>query len=158
MRLPRVRFTVRRMMVGVAVVAAALTYLGRGSTRLGCGSVNVLLTFRVVDDRDGSPVPGASIGLFRDWSGPPTASATTGADGTARAGWQTGATWYSGPFFRAYRCLSYAEGLRIGAPGYRPVEALLRDYTSYPAHHDTPSPPPILVRLTRAPGAEAWHG
>jgi hypothetical protein len=158
MGLPRVRLTVRRSMLVVAVVAVALTYIGRGSTRLGCGSVNVLLSFRVVDDQDGSPVPGALIGLFRDYSGPPAASATTGADGSARVAWQTGATWYSGPFFLEYRCLSYAEGLRAAAPGYRPVEALLRDFTSYPAHHATPTPPPILVRLKRASGQEAWHG
>jgi len=158
MRLPRVRFTVRRTMVAVAVIAVALTYLGRGSTRLGCGSVNVLLTFRVVDDRDGSPVPGASVGVFQEWSGPPTAGATTGADGSARAGWRTGATWYSGPFFRQYRCLSYSEGLRVTAVGYLPVETLLREYTAYPAHHQSSTPPPILVRLKRAPGMESRHG
>jgi hypothetical protein len=144
-------------MLVVAVFAVALTYLGRGSTRLGCGSVNVLLSFQVVDDEDGGPVSGASIGLFRDWSGPTAASATTGVDGSATLTWQTGATWYSGPFFREYRCLSYAEGLRVAAPGYRPVEALLRDFTSYPAHHATPTLPPIVVRLKRAPGQENRH-
>jgi hypothetical protein len=158
MRLPYLRFTLRRSMLVVAVVAVALTYIGRGSTRLGCGAVNVLLTFRLVDDQNGRPIPGATIGLFLDWPGAPAASATTGADGSARVAWKTGATWYRGPFFREYRCLSYVEGLRVAAPGYRPVEALLRDFTSYPAHHATPTPPPIVVRLKRAPAEEARRG
>src|SRR3954452_5706489 len=119
MRLPHVRLTLRRMMAGVALAAVVLSYVGTGSTRLGCGSVNVLLTFKVVDDRDGSTIPGASVGLFSDWSGPPATGATTGNDGLARVSLQTGATWYSGPYFREYRCLSYTEGLRVGAPGYR---------------------------------------
>jgi len=158
MRVPRVRFTVRRMMVVVAVVAVALAYLGTGSTRLGCGSVSLLLTFHVVDDQDGSPVPGASIGLFRDFSGPAKASATTGTDGSARAVWETGATWYSGPFFRQYRCLSYAEGLRILAHGYQPEEAILQEFTADSAYHNRSSPPPILIRLKRAHGSEARQG
>src|SRR4051812_32065463 len=115
------RFMLRYMMIVVAVVAVALDYLGTGSTRLGCGSVRVVLTFRVVDARDDSSVSGPSIGLYQDWSGSPTARATTGADGSARAVLKSGATWYSGPFYRRYRCLSYTEGLRGTAVGYRPV-------------------------------------
>jgi hypothetical protein len=61
MRLPGVRFTVRRMMVAVAIVAVALAYLGTGTTRLGCGETDVLLSFQVIDDLDGRPVSRASM-------------------------------------------------------------------------------------------------
>ncbi len=136
-------------MFTVAVVAVAMAYLGTGSTKLGCGSARVLLTFHVVDDEDESPVPYAAVGLYRDWTAPATASTTTVTEGSGQVGWQTGATWYSGPFFRQYRCLYYGDGLRITADGYEPVEALLKQYTSDLAYHNTSAPPPILVRLKR---------
>ena len=48
MRLPRVRFTLRQMMFAVAGSGVALACIGMGSTKLGCGSASVLLTFHVV--------------------------------------------------------------------------------------------------------------
>jgi hypothetical protein len=148
---PRFRFSVKRMMVVVAGVALMLAYLANGSTKLGCGSITVNLTFQLVDDRNGKPIAGAKVELWNDLSAPPTASVVTGTDGYARAACTAGCTSYSGPFFRQYRCLSFGEGLRIGAPGYQPVDALIRDYATDLAFHNTPSPPPIMVRMKRRP-------
>jgi hypothetical protein len=90
--------------------------------------------------------------LFHDLSAPPLVEVCTEADGEAVAVCRPGCTWYSGPFFREYRCLTYSEGLRVEAPGYQSVDSLLQDYTKYPDHHNTSTPPPILVRLKRATG------
>jgi hypothetical protein len=73
MRLPRVRFTIRGMMVAVAGSSVALAYLGAGSTKLGCGETSVRQTFRVMDDRDGRRIDGARFELIPDYSAPPTA-------------------------------------------------------------------------------------
>ena len=144
----RFQFSVRRMMVVVAGVASTLAYLANGSTKLGCGSATVQLTFHVVDDRNGRPIAGAKVKFGYDLSAP-MASVITGTDGFTSATCQTGCTSYSGPFFRRYRCLNYGEGLWVEALGYQPLESLLRHYTTYPAYHDTSSPPPIVVRMKR---------
>jgi hypothetical protein len=156
--MPRVRFTMRQMMVAVAGSAVALAYLGTGSTRLGCGSASVLLTFHVVDDRDGRPIAGARIELIRDYSGPPAASAISGIDGSARVRCDVGATWYSGPFLRQYRCLHYGEAVQVQSDGYRLVDQLLHEYTSDPAYHNLSVPPPIVIRLMRSPQSKARIG
>jgi hypothetical protein len=157
MWLPRARFTLRGMMVAVACSAVALAYLGTGSTKLGCGMTSVWLTFRVVDDWDDQPIAGARIELIQDYSVPPPASTTTGFDGSARVSCPVGCTWYSGPFFRPYRCLHFGEALQIQATGYQPVDQLLKEYTRSPAYHDLAVPPPIPIRLKRSPGTEARH-
>jgi hypothetical protein len=157
MWLPRVRFTLRSMMVAVAGSAVALAYLGTGSTKLGCGETSVWLTFRVVDDRDSRPIAGATIELIQDYSAPPTASKMTGADGSARLRCRAGCTWYSGPFFRPFRRLYFGEALQIQSEGYQSVDQLLKEYTGSPAYHDSASPPPISIRLKRSPGIPAWH-
>jgi 5-hydroxyisourate hydrolase-like protein (transthyretin family) len=151
MRTPRLQFSVRNMMLGVGGVALALAYLGAGSTKLGCGSATVRLRFQIVNEHDGQPIAGARIELFRDLSAPPMARVSTEADGRAVATCQTGCTSYSGPFFRKYRCLNYGEGLRVEASGFQSVETVLREYTTYPEHHNSSAPPPITVRLKRAP-------
>lgn len=148
---PRFRFSVKRMMVAVAGVALMLAYLAHGSTKLGCGSITVNLAFQLVDDRNGKPIAGARVELWTDLSAPPTASVVTGNHGYARAACTAGCTSYTGPFFRRYRRLSFADGLRIEAPGYQPVDALIRDYMTDPAFHNMPSPPPIVVRMKRRP-------
>ncbi len=135
--------------MAVAGAAVMLAYVGTGSTKLGCGSATVNLTFHLVDDHDGKPIAGAKVELYRDLSAPPIVSAITGPDGHAAIPCTTGCTSYSGPFFRTYRCLDFGEGLRIEAPGYKSVDGLLRDYTSYPLHHNTPAPPAIVVRMER---------
>ena len=144
----RFRFSVKRMMAAIAGVALSLAYLANGSTKLGCGSATVRLTFHVVDDRNGQPIGGAKVEFGEDLSAP-MASIVTGTDGKASFACKIGCTSYSGPFFRQYRYLSYGEGMRVEAKGHQTVEAVVRDYTTYPAFHNTPSPPPILVRMKR---------
>lgn len=99
MSFPRLRLSLRAMTVCVALFAVALPYLCSGPTRLGCGSANVLVSFRVVDDLDGRAIPDASIELFQEMDAPPTASLITESGGLAQAGCKPGATLYSGPFF-----------------------------------------------------------
>ena len=147
----RFQLSVRRMMVAVVAVALTFTDLAIGSTRLGCGSVTVYLTFHVVDDRTERPIAGAEIELWPDLSAP-MVSVPTGLDGSAWASCRAGCTSYSGPFYRQYRRLHYGDGLRVKALGYQPVNALLRDYTTLPAYHDMPLTPSIVVRMKRKPG------
>ena len=149
MWLTRMQFTVRSMMIAVACSAVALAYVGTGTTKLGCGSASVLLTFHVVDDVDGRPIDGAKIDLIRDYSLPPTATTFTGPVGSARVGCQVGCTSYSGPFFRRFRCLSYGDAVQVHAEGYQPVDELVRKYTSDLAYHSSSVPPPIVIRLKR---------
>jgi 5-hydroxyisourate hydrolase-like protein (transthyretin family) len=155
---PRVRFTVRSMMVAVACSAVTLAYLGTGSTKLGCGSASVLLTFHVVDDLDGRPVARARVELIRDYTAPPTASAITETDGCVRVGCNVGATSSSGSFFRQYRCLHYGEAVQVQAEGYESVDKLLREYTTSPDYHNLSVPPPIMIRLRRSPESIGRRG
>jgi hypothetical protein len=145
------------MIAAVALVAVGLAYLGTGYTRLGCGSASVVLTFRVVDDADARPIGGARIELLEDFSAPPAASATTGSDGLACVRSEFGATWYSGPFFREYRCVSYSDQLQVRADGYEAIDEPLRNFTKYPHYHNSPSPQPIVLRLKRSPGLMSRH-
>jgi 5-hydroxyisourate hydrolase-like protein (transthyretin family) len=145
-------------MVAVAGSAVALAYLGTGSTKLGCGRATVLLTFHVLNVLDGRPVAGAKIALIRDYSGPPAPSVISGVDGSAQVRCDVGATWYSGPFFREYRCLYYGDAVEVQAQGYRSVEQLLREYTNDPAYHNSSVPPPIVIRLKRSPESKARRG
>jgi hypothetical protein len=149
MRVPRLQFTVRRTMVAVAVCAVALAYVGTGSTRLGCGRASVPLTFHVVDDLDDRPIAGAEIALIRDYSAPPAAKVKSGIDGSVQVRCEVGATWYSGPYFREYRCLNYGDAVQVQADGYQLVDQLLRKYTRGPAYN-SPVPPPIVIRLKRS--------
>jgi hypothetical protein len=152
MWLPRLRFTVRTMMLAVACTALVLSYIGTGTTRLGCGDVNVLLRFRVIDDLDGRPVAGASVRLIREYGAPPLASTITGTDGLAPAvSTRAGATWYSGPFFRQYRCLSFGDTIQVEAEGYRSIDEMLHEYTTSSVYHNAYAPPPIVIRLKRVP-------
>jgi hypothetical protein len=150
--LPRLRFTVRTMMLAVACTALALSYIGTGTTKLGCGHANVLLRFRVIDDLDGRPVGGANVRLIRDYGAPPLARTMTGTDGLAPAvSYRAGATWYSGPFFRHYRCLSFGDAVQVEAEGYRSTDEILQDYTRPSDYHNLSVPPPIVIRLKRDP-------
>ncbi len=69
-----------------------------------------------------------------------------------------GATWYSGPFFRSYRCLHYGEALVIQADGYCPVDRLLVDFTNSSDYHNLPVPPPIMIRLKRCQDRKTGKG
>src|SRR4051794_5749504 len=69
MRLPCVRFTVRRMMIAVAVVACGVWTLLRWDSdngiALGVGHVRIPIVFLVSDSDSGRPIEGAMI-LLRD--------------------------------------------------------------------------------------------
>jgi hypothetical protein len=67
------------MMIAIAACAGVLGYLG-SATKLGSGSATVALRLHIVDDSDGSPVPGARISVIRECSAPLLARTTTEAN------------------------------------------------------------------------------
>src|SRR5438046_462513 len=89
MRLLRVRFTVRRMLTGVVVIAIGLSLLRIARltiTAIGDGVVDVPLVFLVVDESTAYPIESASIRVL-DHLGPRIQGhlvATTGQDGRAK--------------------------------------------------------------------------
>ena len=157
MTIPLVRFTIRKLTMTVAGSAVALAYVGTGSTKLGCSETTVWITFHVVNDEDGRPIPGARVELIQGYGASPIPTKKTGYDGSARVSCRAGYTSYPGPFFRTYRRLYFGEALQIQADGYQPVDLLLKEYVRSPAYHDSALPSPFPIRLKCTPGTEAWH-
>lgn len=149
----RPRFRLQTLMIAGVVAWLALIYAMPDSSGRACGRTPVSIAFRVVDDRDGRPISGATISVFDgDMSPPPMASEATGPDGVARVTFRTGCTWHSRPFFQSSRSLVLGEFVRIKAPGYRKVECLIPSLESgrIRSHLDLRDPPPFVIRLDRA--------
>src|SRR3954465_11984322 len=71
-QMPQFRFTVRGMMLAVALVASVTGFLATYRERLGCGHASVPLMFQIVDSGDEQPVVGAKVELFNISGDPPT--------------------------------------------------------------------------------------
>ena len=81
MRLPRVRITVRRMMIAVAA-SAFLLALGSCADRVWSGHASVPLEFLILDTSTGRPIVGASVSLGEVHR--TEYAASTGLDGRAK--------------------------------------------------------------------------
>ena len=148
MRLTAVRFSVQSMMIAVGGVALVFAYLATYEARLGCGHTNAILVFRVVDDRDGRPIPGAKIDLITETTGPPYASATTGPNGLVEMSCDVGSTSYKRPFLSSYRHLSPYYGLSIEADGCEKVDDVVRGWKY--VGPGTPVSPTVMIRLKQS--------
>src|SRR4051794_30343647 len=153
--MPLFRFTVRGMMLAVALVASVMGFLATYHERLGCGrQASVSLVFYVVDDGDGRPVNEAKVELFDDRGDPPRVMVMTGGDGSAGAACRARSSSYRGPFLRRHSVFFYSDVLRVEVGGYQPVEGMLRDFTNDPAFRtDRTAYPPILIRMKRESGS-----
>jgi hypothetical protein len=144
MQLPRVRFTVRWMMVGVAVVALVLVVEPEAAWD---GHATIPLDFRVLDASTERPIEGASIRLDE---GSPEYKATTGPDGCAKVIIRT-MTGGRSSLLRNTRTVDYGWRLVISADGYGGLIDDLRRFTREPRYHSAPAPPPVVIRLAPVP-------
>jgi hypothetical protein len=162
MRLPRVRFTVRRMMIAVAAVAFLLWLVLRWDAdtgvSLGIGHASIPIVFVVQESGSDRPVEGATIHLqdpdYEDTPNPPyVLDLKTGPDGqaTVLSDWTFHASeGIPSGKLRFYRVRYPPWEMRFSAEGYQGVAASFRDYESKDRrfHEDAP-PPPIVIRLRR---------
>ena len=141
MQVPRLRFTIRRLMAVIAVVAFGtwMLIVNTGEA-LWVGQASIPLEFLILDASTGKPIAGAYINL----PDPRVNYATTsGPDG--RATLVISAT-IAGRGSRT-RSVNYRWEALVTADEYGIVRAALRDFTLDPRYHSDPAPPPIVIRL-----------
>lgn len=143
MGLPRVRFTVRAMMVAVAVVALLLVAQPEA---VWVGHATIPLGFLILDASTGRPIEGASIHLDLEKENPDY-KATTGPDGHAEVVIQAMTTGRSS-MVRHTRTVNYGKWmLVVAADGYESLTDDLRKLTLEPRYHYDAAPPPVVIRL-----------
>jgi hypothetical protein len=151
MRLPRPRFTVRRLMIAVAVVAGALAFISATTDVNGSGWATIPLQFTVLDATTGKPVSEATIRLT---IGPEYQANPTGPDGRTTLVIRA-MCGSSGPIFRRRRGVNYGFWrLEVEAKGYLKFRSNLEKYTTDRDRrfHDYDAiPPPIVIRLRTSP-------
>ena len=152
MRLPRPRFTLRQLMLCIALIAVGIAMLigACGSEAFWVGEASVPLEFQIRDASAGKPIAGASVGLTKGRS---DYQATTGPDGRAFLLITTTVGGRSS-MFRQTRSVNYSWALAIKAAGYGAMTCDLHDLTRTPQYHSAPSPPPIVIRLAPVPQAQ----
>lgn len=164
MRWPRIRFTPRRSMLAVAVVACGswifLRWDPDTGVSHGVGHVRIPLVFLVSDGDTGRPIEGARV-LLRDRDRdsnpvhPYVLDLRTGPDGRATVldDW---------PFYVSegvpsgrlhfYRVVYPHWEMTFTAEGYVPAEGSFREHEAGDRRfHEAAPPPPIVVRLRRVP-------
>ncbi len=143
MRLPRLRFNIKRMMVVFAVFGVMTVVLIILSEADWVGHASIPLEFVILDAVTGQPLEGASIRLVESR---PEYEATTGAEGRAKIIINAMIGGRSS-LVRNTRVVNYAWELVVAADHYRGVNESLREVTRGPRYHSDPAPPPIVVRL-----------
>src|SRR5262249_36053321 len=140
MKLPRVRFTVRWLMIAVAVVAVGLGIILRWDSdtqvSFGVGHVRIPVVFLVTDGGSGRPIGGATVRLRdRDYDNnpiPPYAlDLKTGPDGRATVldRWQFYvSTGLPSGRLRFYRVAYPHWEMTFTADGYQPAAAAFAEY------------------------------
>jgi hypothetical protein len=161
MTLLRLRFTVRRLMVAVAVVAFLVVALHAMTNVIADGGRAVTVDILVLDNSD-RPIPAATIRMSEyGFSTPRSASASvqqsvTSSDGRASfPGYLRIA--YHGSILRGRYFVSNApRSFRIEAAGYEPREMEIGDQPLDPDYHRQGTiPPPIAVHLSVVPDPPA---
>jgi hypothetical protein len=164
MLLSHVRFTVRQVMLAVAVLAGGLWVVLRWDTdsqvSQGIGLIRIPVIFLVTDSGSGHPIEGAAIRLRdRDYDSNPrppyVLDLKTGPDGRATASddWTfvVGTGVPSGRL-RGYQVRYPQWEMTFTAEGYQPVAAMFADYERGDRRfHESKPPPPIVIRLKKLP-------
>ncbi len=147
MRLSRVRFTVRRMIVALAASATLLAFESC-SDRVWSGHASVPLEFLILDAPTGRPIAGASV-----WLGEvqPEYAASTGPDGRAKFVVLAHTAGRSSQLGSSTRSVDYEWALSVSVEGYEDVYEALKDHTRGPRYHSGEVPPPIVIRLSPEP-------
>jgi hypothetical protein len=143
------RFTVRRLMVAVAVIEGTLAFLVSMKGAYWAAFANIPLRFTVLDDATGLPIANAIVRLpgSSAYQAPPTDDdgnttvlIKVMCSGEAKIGRRTR---YAN--FSPWR-------IRVLAPGYKTSMGSLEDRTRDPRfHEENPDPPPIVIRMEREP-------
>jgi hypothetical protein len=152
MRLPRPRFTVRSLMVAVAIVAV-LIFMEGEAVVLRNGRATISLQFTVLDADTNRPASGASIRLDDDgYYGNFVCRAIAGRDGGARVTIRTGCG-DSGSIIRRNRNVTYWPWtIYAEVDGHQSFKGRLEKYTADRRFHDYDAiPPPIVIRLRKSP-------
>ena len=142
MRLPRLRFTIRRMMVVVTVFGVVTVELINLPEAAWVGHASIPLEFVILDALTGQPLEGASIRLVEST---PEYEATTGAEGRSKIIINAMIGGRSS-LVRNTRVVNYAWALVVTADHYRGVNEPLWEVARGPRYHSDPAPPPIVVR------------
>jgi hypothetical protein len=147
MKLPRFRFTVRRLMVAVAVVAGTLAFLMSTKGAYSVGFANVPLRFTILDDTSGRPISRASVRL----PGSTVYEATpTGDDGKTTVVIRVMCSGQVSILRKTRHANFSSWRIRVVAPGYRTFTGSLENRTQDPRfHEENPDPPPIEIRMER---------
>lgn len=144
MRLPRVQFTVRQMMIAVAVIGVVFLVTLDLPEAAWDGSASVPLEFLTLDCATGHPINGATIRLAE---GNTENRATTGPDGSAKLVIRA-ITGGRSSAVRNTRIVVYTTwSMAISADGYEGLNDDLGKYTQGPRFHSDLIPPPIVIRL-----------
>jgi hypothetical protein len=140
-------FTVRGLMVAVAIVAGFFAFIDFATQAMWTGRATIPLQFTVLDAETGRPISGASIQLVRiierEYLAPPTRM-DGGTTITIRA--MCGG---DGGILRRSRNVSYFPWTILAeSNGYQPFRGDLEKRTSDRRFHDYNAvPPPIVIRL-----------
>ena len=152
MRLPRPRFTLRQLMLCIALIAVGIAMLigACGSEAFWVGEASVPLEFpdprRLRGKADCRGIGRAHQGTIR-------------LPGDHRAGWPRLPSHHDDGR-RAFLDVSANPvselllALAIKAAGYGAMTCDLHDLTRAPQYHYAPSPPPIVIRLAPVPQAQ----
>jgi hypothetical protein len=144
MRLPRVRFTVRRLMVVVAIIALLSLVLAALLTEAAwSGHESIPLEFLILNASTGQAIEGASIRLIE---GNPEYQATSGPDGRAKVLLHANVGGRSS-LLRETRAVNYEWALLVNCKGYREVTESLREVTRDARYHSDQVSPSIVIRL-----------
>jgi hypothetical protein len=149
----RPRFTVRRLMVAVAVVAGVLAFISVDCGPEGSGFASIPLQFTVLDAVTGKPVPGATIRLLRVIE-PEYQANPTELDGRTALVIRARCGISGGIINRRWRGVNYLFWtLEVEAEGYLKFRSSLEKYTTDRRFHESYGvQPPILIRLRKSPG------
>jgi hypothetical protein len=112
------------------------------------GHTHRVVSFRVVDDKDGTPIPGASVRLTLGFHGDvPEVKTNTAGEVDVECDFQTCGT---NSFFKRQAVIEVClTNIEVQAEGYHRVFNNLGDFTAWSWDLDGPPIPPIEIRLQR---------
>lgn len=139
------RFTMRRMMFAVGIMAGFLFLVSSLFEAVWVGRATIPLEFVILDDSTGKPIRGASIWLTE---GTPEYRATADSNGRAKLLIRATVAGHSSRV-RSTRAVNYGSWRLVVAGGGFDLNADLRMLTKDARYHYDATPPPIVIRLKR---------
>jgi hypothetical protein len=112
------------------------------------GGEHRVVSFRVTDDKDGTPIPGASVRFLFGWEGPePEWETNAAGEVDIESYFQTYGSW---SYFHRRAIIDVRpNSVRVNAEGYQPVSNSLGEFTDGTRDLNGPPIPLIEIRLKR---------